>query len=416
MAVPDAPGADEERRRNLRRMKAVAFGLLVFAAIVYVATLGDGGFLGYVNAGAEASMIGALADWFAVTALFRHPLGLPVPHTAIIPTRKDALGRSLQEFVADNFLAEDVVREKVARADVARRVGEWLAHPRNAARVSAEASRLASHALRNMRDDDAALLLENAVLTPLSERSWSPSAGRLLDRLVDAGGHHRAVDLAIDHLHRWLLDNEERVVGIVLERAPTWTPKWVNERISRHVYDQLVAFVRDVQASPLHKVRLGLDDLLGRLARDLQNDPYTINRGDRVLSGLITHPQVRATLVDVWDHIRAVLLEGAEDAESPMRVRLNDALGDFARRLGRDAALRARIDARAEDVSGFLVRTYGRELASVISDTVERWDGQDAARRIELHVGRDLQFIRVNGTIVGGLAGVVIHALTQAIH
>ena len=254
------------------------------------------------------------------------------------------------------------------------------------------------------------------ILHPLAARSWSPSAGRLLDRLVEAGGLHKAVDLGIDHLHRWLRENEERVVSIVLDRAPTWTPKWVNQRISQHVYDQLVAFVEDVQTSPLHKVRMGLDDLLKRLAADLQNDPYTMKRADRILSGLITHPHVRAALVDVWDHVRTVLLEGAENPDSELRRRVDEALVDFGRRLGTDEALRARIDARAQDISGFLVRTYGRELASVISDTVERWDGQDAARRIELHVGRDLQFIRVNGTIVGGLAGVVIHALIVLFH
>ncbi len=254
------------------------------------------------------------------------------------------------------------------------------------------------------------------ILQPLSQRSWSPAAGRLLQRLVADGGHHRAVDLGLDHLHRWLRDNEERVVTIVLDRAPTWTPKWVNQRIAQHVYDQLVAFVEDVQGSPLHKVRIGLDDMLGGFASDLQNDPYTMNRADRILSGLITHAQVRAALVDVWDHVRAVLLEEAENPASQLRLQVEAALRDFGARLGSDAALRARIDARAQDISGFLVRTYGRELASVISDTVERWDGKDAARRIELHVGRDLQFIRVNGTIVGGLAGVAIHTLIVLFH
>ncbi len=412
MRVPAGGGSDDDRRRNLRRMKAVATGLLLFAAVVYVLTIGHDGFLGFVNAGAEASMIGALADWFAVSALFRHPLGIPVPHTAIIPTRKDALGRSLQEFVAENFLAEDVVREKVARADVGRRLGEWLTAPGHADRVSGEVTRVAVHGLRNVRDDDAALLLEHVLLRPLSQRSWSPPAGRLLARLVDAGGHHRAVDLAFDNLHAWLKDNDRRVIAIVLERAPTWTPRWVNQRIAEHVYDQVMAFVDDVRRNPLHQVRVGLDDLLTRFARDLQNDPYTMRRADRVLSGLVTHPQVTAALVDVWDHVRSALLESAEDPRSELRQRIDEGLRDFGRRLGTDSGLRRRIDRRAQDVAGFLVRTYGRELASVISDTVERWDGRDAARRIELHVGRDLQFIRVNGTIVGGLAGVLIHGLT----
>jgi len=404
--------ADERRRENLRRMKLFATGLLVLAAIVYAATTGRHGWLGFVNAGAEAAMVGALADWFAVTALFRHPLGIPVPHTAIIPTRKDALGRSLQEFVAQNFLAEDVVREKVGRADVGRRLGTWLSRRQNAERVSAEISRAMSHALRGLRDDDATLILEHAILKPLAQRPWSPPAGRLLKRLVEDGAHHRIVDLGFEHLHRWLVENDRLVVDIVLERAPTWTPRWVNERIAERVYGEVVEFVEDIRSDPAHQVRLGIDDMLARLAADLQSDPHTMRRADRIVRRLLSHPDTRAALTDVWTHAREVLIHATEDPGSDLRQRVVDGLVGFGERLADDEDLRARVDRRVQDMSGFLVRTYGHEVSSVISDTVERWDATDAARRIELHVGRDLQFIRVNGTVVGGLAGIVIHTLT----
>src|SRR6201991_1854991 len=134
MITPD-PAADARRRSGLRRMRTLAVSLLLLAAGVYLVALGQGGFLGFVNAGAEASMVGAIADWFAVTALFRHPLGLPVPHTALIPRRKDELGRSLEEFVGENFLQEGIIRDRVAAAAIARRAGDWLADPGNVRRV-----------------------------------------------------------------------------------------------------------------------------------------------------------------------------------------------------------------------------------------------------------------------------------------
>lgn len=404
--------ADERRRENLRRMKLFATGLLVLAAVVYALTTGSDGWLGFVNAAAEAAMVGALADWFAVTALFRHPLGIPVPHTAIIPTRKDALGRSLQEFVTQNFLAEDVVREKVQRADVGRRLGTWLSVRANADRVAAEISRGLSHALRGLKDDDATLILEHAILKPLGQRPWSPPAGRLLKRLVEDGAHHRIVDLGFEHLHRWLRENDTAVVEIVMERAPSWTPRWVNERLAERVYGEVVSFVEDIRSDPAHQVRLGIDDMLAKLASDLQSDPHTMRRADRIVARLVSHPDTRAALTDVWAHTRHVLIEAAEDPGSELRHRVVDGLMGFGERLVDDEGLRARVDRRVQDITGFLVRTYGHEVSSVISDTVERWDATDAARRIELHVGRDLQFIRVNGTVVGGLAGLVIHTLT----
>ncbi len=404
--------ADERRLRDLRRMKSFAFALLVLAAVVYAATVGYGGGVAYVNATAEAAMVGALADWFAVTALFRHPLGIPVPHTAIIPTRKDALGRSLEEFVATNFLAEDVVRAKVARAQVAARAGAWLAERSHSERASAELGGLVARLLRSLRDEDVAVILDHAVVRPLAQRPWSPPAGRLLSRVVTDGAHHRFVDLGAEHLHAWLRDNQSLVFTLVLERAPAWTPRWVDERIAVKIYSELVALTADIAGQRDHRARLALDDLLLRLARDLQEDPATMLRAERFVERLVTHPDVRASIADVWASVRTLLVESAVDPDSELRQRSVVALQAFGVQLGQDPALRQRVDTWVEDIVGFLVRTYRDEVSTVISDTVQRWDATDAARRIELHVGRDLQFIRVNGTVVGGLAGLLIHALT----
>jgi uncharacterized membrane-anchored protein YjiN (DUF445 family) len=407
--------ADRRRLRDLRRMKMLATGLLGIAAVVYLVTLGRAGVLGFVNAAAEAAMVGAAADWFAVTAIFRRPLGLPVPHTAIIPTRKDALGRSLQDFVATNFLAEPVVRDRIAGARVAARVGDWLSHPVNAQRVAEEVGAAARGALEVLRDDQVATLLDEVVLRPVLHYPWGPAAGRLLEQVVADGTHRRLVDLAVDELHTWLVEHEDLVSGLVKDRAPSWTPLWVDERVARRAYREVLTWAADVRGHPEHRVRLALDDVLSRFGKDLQTDPVTLRQAGDVQQRLLEHPGVRAAIEAVWQTTRRVLVEASADPDSHLRRRAAQSVASFGRRLVGDPALLATVDRYVEDAVGHLVTTYRDEVATVISDTVRRWDGAEASRRIELHVGRDLQFIRINGTVVGALVGLLIHTVTVLI-
>jgi uncharacterized membrane-anchored protein YjiN (DUF445 family) len=403
--------ADEARRRGLRRMRAVALTLLLLAAAVFVATLHADGGWAYVRATAEAAMVGAIADWFAVTALFRHPLGLPIPHTAIIPTRKDALARSLQDFVTDNFLSEDVVRSRVAAAKVSRRAGEWLSVEKNSAWVVDEAIVLVRAALGRVDDKEVAVLIETELLPRLAEEPLSQVVGRLLEDVVAEDAHRGLVDLALSEAHRWLTSNREAVSAALETRAPWWTPKWLDDRVVRRLHAEAVAWVADIRDTPDHPARAALDALLRQLASDLQHDPATIERAERLQRRVLGAPQVVTSAVSLWNAVRRSLLEALETADSAVRTRAVRALTDFGSRLQADAALQARLDTMAQDAAAFLVDRYGHELTTVITDTIERWDGREAARRIELHVGRDLQFIRVNGTIVGGLAGLAIYSL-----
>ncbi|GLY26739.1 DUF445 domain-containing protein [Kineosporia sp. NBRC 101731] len=404
--------ADERRRVALRRMKTVATTLLAVAAVIYVATLQQDGALGFVNAAAEAAMVGALADWFAVTALFRHPLGLPIPHTALIPTRKDQIGESLQEFVADNFLSEEIVREKVGQAEVTRRIGTWLAEREHAERVGAELATAGHGVLSVLRDDDVAAMLEQVVVPRAADIPVSPLAGGLLDGILDDGAHHRLVDLLVDEGRSWLEINSERIMLLVTEQAPGWTPQWVDNRIARRVYDEMYRWLSEISADQQHPARQALDDLLRRLARDLRSDPETQARFEAIKIRLLEHPELRKATIALWSTVRRMLLEALADPTGELRRRIVDALADLGVRLSTDQELQARLDTYAQDVVGYVVRNYADELATVISETVKRWDAVDASRRIELHVGRDLQFIRINGTVVGALAGLAIHTFT----
>ncbi len=415
MITPDSD-ADEARRSGLRRMRSLAVSLLVFAAVVYAVTLGEEGFLGFVNAGAEASMVGAIADWFAVTALFKHPLGLPIPHTALIPRRKDELGRGLEEFVGENFLQEGIIRDRIRAATISKRVARWLSDPAHARRVVDEVADVAAIGLGKVRDEHVADLVTEALVPRFREEPISPLLGGLLGETVRDDLHHGLVDLALTELHDWLYDNPETVAEILGERAPWWAPTRLNEAVTSRIHVELVRWVADIRDEPRHHARRAFDSMLARLAEDLLHDPDTQARTEALKERLLDHPQVLASSISLWNSLRRVLLGSLSTPDGAVRRRLLTEVCRFAERLEADEELRSRLDGIAADVAVFAVERYGNELTAVITHTIERWDGKEAARRIELHVGRDLQFIRINGTIVGGLVGVLIHAASVVVH
>jgi uncharacterized membrane-anchored protein YjiN (DUF445 family) len=413
MATLALSPADQVRRRGLRRMRSVALGLLLLAVVIYVATLHLEGGWGYVNTAAEAAMVGALADWFAVTALFRHPLGLPIPHTAIVPTRKDSLAESLEQFVTENFLSEEVVAEKMRTAEVSRRAGEWLATGTHAERIVAEGARTIGAALPKLGDDDVTAFVRGSLLPRFVREPLSPIAGHLLQSVVEDGAHHALFDLVVVEAHDWLRDNREVVADVVGSRAPSWSPQWVDRIVTDRIHREALAWLADVRDNPSHSARKSVDRLLGQLADDLQHDPEVMARFESFKARMLTHPDMGSSLTAVWDAVRTALIDAINDPASTLQVRATTALQELGKRLQDDDSLRGKVDARAAEAVGYVVRTYGNEIVSIISDTIERWDGREAAARIELHVGRDLQFIRINGTVVGALVGLLIHTVSQ---
>jgi uncharacterized membrane-anchored protein YjiN (DUF445 family) len=406
---------DEVRLRGLRRMRALALSLLILAAIIYVVTRDESGWVGYVNAGAEAAMVGAIADWFAVTALFRHPLHLPIPHTAIIPKRKDSLGASLQEFVTDNFLREDVVRERIQSAGVSRRVGEWLVSDGHSQRLVDEASRVLADALSHVKEADVAAVIEEALIPRLKEEKLSPVAGQLLDEVLRDKAHLGLVDLVLDELGSWLTQNHDEVASLIEKRAPSWTPHWIDKRVAGWVHEQVVEWVAEISRTPQHPARIALDRWLTDLAYGLQHDPETMERAERLKERVLSQPRVIGTSIQLWDAVRRALIGSLGDEHGLLRRRALEEIDALGHRLIEDPELSRRIDATISDIAAYAVNHYGHEVATIISATVNRWDGKETAERIELHVGRDLQFIRINGTVVGGLAGVAIHAMSSLI-
>ena len=405
-----------ERVRALRRMKIVATGLLVFAAVVYGVCRGvwhGHGAAGYVQAAAEASMVGGLADWFAVTALFRYPLGLRIPHTAIIPRKKDQIGEGLAGFVNEYFITPEIVGERLALARVPQRVGDWLAEPAHARQVADELSKVVGGLASVLHDDE----LRNAVATfadkRLRELELAPLLGRVLEAICDAGQHQAVLTAGLRGLMRFLDENQAVFRRRLDQESPEWVPEWVDDRVFAKGFSAVQSFLADVSVDDAHELRRTYDEKLRDVARRLRSDPQQQARVERAKLDLLDRPDVRDWLSQLWLSMKKMVLDGAADPESDLRRSVESLTLTAGASLRDDEAVAAKVDEALQRLAGHVVQQYGQDLAGVISATVERWDTAETSRRLELQVGRDLQFIRLNGTVVGSLAGLVIYTLSQ---
>jgi uncharacterized membrane-anchored protein YjiN (DUF445 family) len=418
---PTAPLAgsldDPERAADLARMKRLATGLFGLAAAVFLACvlLGEetGPWVGYVRATAEASMVGALADWFAVTALFRHPLRLPIPHTAIIPRKKDQIGASLGTFVQENFLTRDVVEDKLTTIDVPSRIGAFLDAPGRAERLAGDASAVLTALTELLRDEDLEPAVAALVDRKLHETPAAPVLARVLELVVEGDRHQEVLSAALRLLSRFL--NENRVVfrAQLGDASPAWVPDWVDDRVFDKVFAGLQLFLDEVGDDPRHELRRSYDARLRVYVHALRTDPAAADRIEELKRELLEHPAVRTWSGSLWTNAKTAVLAAAADPGSELRARVAGLISDGARLLQTDPTVRELVQRHSHRIAGYLVERFSGDLADLVSSTVARWDADETSRRIELQVGRDLQFIRINGTVVGGLAGLAIYTVAQ---
>lgn len=410
--------ADLQRRTDLRRMKRLALALLVFVTIVFLVARWQEdrhGWVGYVRAFAEAAMVGALADWFAVTALFRHPLGLPIPHTAIIPNRKDQIGQSLGEFVQENFLTREVLHERLDQARVGQRLGTWLADATNAAKAGTAVADAMRGSLEVIDDRDVGAALEGIIERKVRNTSIAPLMGRAIDLAMEGGHHHRLLDVTLAGLGGFLDDNRTTFRQRLATESPWWVPEGVDDRIFDKIYTAVHRFLADIGRNPEHEVRQAIDRRMLDFAARLKSDPGLIAKLEDVKAELLEHRDVQAWLQSLWGEVKRSTLMATDDPNSELRQRIDRSLQRLGERMAAEPELQAKVDDWVRRAAGYVVDHYRGEVAEIISSTVAKWDGKATAERLELQVGRDLQFIRINGTIVGGLAGLVIYTITQSI-
>jgi uncharacterized membrane-anchored protein YjiN (DUF445 family) len=408
--------SDEVRRKRLRRNRLLATVMLTGMGAVFVATrmVPEPGFWTLlIQAGAEAGMVGGIADWFAVTALFRHPLGLPIPHTAIIPTNKDRIGRTLGRFVESNFLTPEVLFRKLRQLQVGHLVANWLAAPATAGLIAHSITSALPHLIRSLRNRDLHDFLQRAFGEELSHPDVAPIIGHAI-RLFTASGEadvlfERAIEIAI----RWIKDNRAQLDELISQHSRWWIPKAIDRRIASAIMDgvtEVLTGLRDPESGARAKFRAALVGLV----TDLLNSPEQRQQVNDAARRLFAHPDTRAWMTSIWNQLCNAAVEDLARPESRLSVALEKPISLVAQTLATDEIMQQHIDDAVERLAHSLI-SWRTEIGSFIAEVVRNWDTPTLVERLELVVGSDLQYIRMNGTIVGACAGCLIFIASRAL-
>ena len=401
-----------------RSMRIAATATLALMAVLFVVTLRLEQLhpaWGYVHAFAEAAMVGGLADWFAVTALFRRPLGLPIPHTAIIPENKDRIADTMAGFLRDNFLTPAVVARRMGQMNLARAAGDFLSGERNGgpSRIRAGAAELFAEVLESLDPERLGTQVKAGLFAQLERLEVSPLLGNMLQAAIADGRHRPLIDAAIRWAGLTLEDNEALVRTMIHERANALLRfTGLDERLANSVLDGLYRMLAEVLVDPQHPLRSKIEEGLAKLAHDLSEDPALRAKVERAKAELIANPALGDWWMGVWERLRHALIEKARDPDA-LGGQLGTALAELGSALKDDIRLQTQINRFARRTAVGLSTRYGDQIVRLVSETVKRWDARTVTDRVEGAVGRDLQFIRINGTLVGGLVGLVLHGVVQ---
>lgn len=413
---PNEAPASGQTSLSLPAMRWLAGGLLILMSLLYLLAVSQhdqGAGWGYARAFAEAAMVGGLADWFAVTAIFRHPLGLPIPHTAVIPRSKERIALALGEFVAVNFLATDVIRVRLKDQDLARALGRQLADPHTARRI-ADGALDALPAIVDLLDDEVVSDFMRRQIGDLSrDERLAAAIGRGLSLLTDHGRHQAVLDAALEEGWRALEEHEDAIRAQVRARTSwVWRLIALDARASDALISSMEETLHAIAREPDHPARQRITKMLKRFADDLQNSPELRAQVERVAADILSNPAVARYFLDLWRSLKASVRESAEAPASLSRAALADAIARFGAALLDDQSvidtLNRRLRALLTEISG----RHGRDVGTLISETIRSWDTKTVVEKLEQNVGPDLQYIRINGTIIGGLIGLAIHQAT----
>lgn len=415
MQLLDAP-APEPPPLTLATMRLIAGGLLIAMSALYLLAVSQhdqGAVWGYVRSFAEAAMVGGLADWFAVTAIFRRPLGLPIPHTAVIPRSKEHIADALGEFVAVNFLAPEVISQRLRDQDLATSLGRQLADAATARRV-ADGVMDALPAIADLLDDKVVSDFLRRQVGDLSRgERLSAAIGRGLKLLTEHGRHQPVVDAAIAEGWRALEEHESAIRAQVRARTSWfWRLIALDARASDALIGAMEKTLQEIAEEPSHPARQRVTELLQKFSTDLENSPELRTQVERYAADMLAHPAVAVYFGELWRALKAALRAGAEDTEASARVALANAIERFGTAMLEDPAVLDALNRRLRALMTELSGRHGSDVGRLISETIRSWDTQTVVEKLEQNVGPDLQYIRINGTIIGGLIGLSIHQAT----
>lgn len=401
-------------RRALRRNRAFATGILGIAALIFLATsavAAPGFWVALVRAGAEAALVGGLADWFAVTALFRHPFGIPIPRTAIVPKNKDRIGEGLGQFVERNFLAPEILAAKLAALAPVKRAAQWLAEPANAALVASRVGEALPPLVRSLEDRELRDFIARSFHEQLRELELAPALGRLLSLLTRSGQYDALFDRALDAAQDMLVVNADRLYAMVAERSQWWIPRAMDKRIAERIIDGIEEILAELRL-PDGEARSRFRASVETMAADLVGSPLWRRRVAEMKDKLLEQKEVQDWLGAVWDAMRRIVLDDLAAPASRTRAAMAQGLASLGRTLAGDAEMQLRLHGGIEHVALAVVPWRG-QIAALIAEVVRSWDADTVAARLELAMGSDLQYIRMNGTLVGACVGCLLFLIAR---
>jgi uncharacterized membrane-anchored protein YjiN (DUF445 family) len=358
-------------------------------------------------------MVGGVADWFAVTALFRYPMGLKIPHTAIVPNRKDRIGKSLGNFVQNNFLSPPVISARLRGAGIARKLADWLSTPEHGEIVGRHAAAAVTGLVQVLKDEEVQELIDESLVKRVRNTQVAPLMGKVLTVVTAENRHQELLDAALRLIDRLVDENRDALRNRIREELPWWVPAPIDEKIHQRIMTGVETTLAEVAANPDHPLRARFNEAMGEFIERLRTSPEMIERGEQLKLEVLEHPAVRDYSASLWTDLKASVLRHAADPGSEFRRRIAHTVTRFADSMQDDEELLAKIDGWIESAVLYFVEQYRGEVAELISTTVAAWDPEDTTRKIELQIGKDLQFIRINGTLVGGLAGLIIYTLSN---
>jgi uncharacterized membrane-anchored protein YjiN (DUF445 family) len=408
---------EAERTHRLVVMKRRATGLLVFFTALFIASrLLESRYpwLAAVRAVSEAAMVGGLADWFAVTAIFRHPLGIPIPHTAIVPTRKDRIGRSLGNFVQKHFLTREVLTRHLSGLQIARRIATWASRPENARVIATQVASGLARAAEVLPGDEVRDAIHTSLVSRGRATQVAPILGEVLSYVAADGRHQVLLDRALELVAGLVHQNRDAIRERIGTETPWWVPTVIDEKLYQKIVIGVERLLSEVREQPGHPVRLQFDRVLDDFIEGLKHSPEMIERAEKAKERLLEAPVVAELSGSLWESTRKSLMRYA-DPSGPSPAPLERGITAAAEAVLTNEALLEQIDASINNAIVNAVERYRPEIAALIERTVSEWDAEDATRRIEVAVGRDLQFIRINGTLVGGLVGLLLYLLSELV-
>lgn len=409
---------DEAKRKQLRKYKAFATGLFVFMAIVFVITTllqktNHSHWIGYVRAFSEAAMVGALADWFAVTALFSRPMGLPIPHTNLIENSKQRLGDNLGNFVVSNFLSPQNIRPYIQKIKISGFMGEWLGKEKNQEVLIKNLSDIILDILNKLDAAEVSQFISKKVSEMTDNIKLNALLGNGINYLLDKNDHQKIITNLSKQIKDYIIENDEMIQERVKKGSYSFIPSFVDQKIAEKISSGLSDFFKEVEGDSNHEIRGLITKKIYEFSSDLKEDPKWIDEFKTIKNDLLKNAKLEEYSNDIWVSIKKNLSEDLQNDHSSLKKYLSKNLQEFSQNVKTDENLQNKIDHWVRVTAYKYILKNTHQAGNLISSTVGNWQGKELSEKLELEVGKDLQFIRVNGTLVGGLVGLIIYTISN---